>query len=600
MKLRLSIVPGTLVWMGLLLLAVLVYVGGLGGQYIPSNGDELVYAHIARLTAASGHWLPLVSDLDHMRNTKPPLLFWQAMVAGNWGCNWHMVALRTPSVVYSLLVAVAIILAVRQITQQWGLALMTACIYLAFFCTFRYGRAYLTSAPETFWLNVPMFYGLWRAARANDCNDSGAGLTVPQGWLVHLILGLALGLGLAYKSFALLAPAAAAWWCAELCVRSALTWREVWRITLGVSVSAMVALAVFGLWFVLDPDPNAVWQEFVLAENAGKLSNNAGYWQTALMGGGFSIWAQLLAYVQNAGLLAFVVLGLMAWGVGQIWRVRHAGLGWMLNLPPVTRILLVWLGVWLLVFILPSQRSARYLIPAMPALAMLMALYWSRIARGWFVPSLALCGVLLAFLGRIAWAAHDIGIGSTWQLTMTLLVMGIGLALVGLGLQKPCWTRTCTVAAVLAVFATFSMTVAPLNGPAGQYHLSERHLPGQPRIAVPSSFNGQFERFWFLLPRSVLVAYDGEARATMSATDNAVEQYRLLANFDAIVWLQTPAETTAPLCAPQCRVLDGRWEVKGRHRSGEITLSNLWYPQRWLFRREWLITALPPNTRRYP
>src|SRR5665647_3787671 len=84
----------TLAWLALLAVAVAIYAFGLGGQYIPSIGDELVYTHIARLTAASNHWLPLVSELGPMRNTKPPLLFWQAMVAGDWGHNWHMAALR--------------------------------------------------------------------------------------------------------------------------------------------------------------------------------------------------------------------------------------------------------------------------------------------------------------------------------------------------------------------------------------------------------------------------------------------------------------------------------------------------------------------------
>src|SRR5665647_3162164 len=81
-------------WLALVAVALLVYAFGLGGQYNPSNGDELVYTHIARLTAESGRWLPLVSDLDHMRNTKPPLLFWQAMVAGDWGRHWSLAALR--------------------------------------------------------------------------------------------------------------------------------------------------------------------------------------------------------------------------------------------------------------------------------------------------------------------------------------------------------------------------------------------------------------------------------------------------------------------------------------------------------------------------
>ena len=72
----------TLAWLALLIGAVAVYALGLGGQYIPTNGDEMVYTHIARLTAESGHWLPLVSDLDNMRNTKPPLLFW--LIQAGW------------------------------------------------------------------------------------------------------------------------------------------------------------------------------------------------------------------------------------------------------------------------------------------------------------------------------------------------------------------------------------------------------------------------------------------------------------------------------------------------------------------------------------
>ena len=65
-----------------LCLAVVTYFFGLDSLQIPKNGDEFPYAHIARLTAESGHWLPLQSTLDHMRNTKPPLLFWQGILQG--------------------------------------------------------------------------------------------------------------------------------------------------------------------------------------------------------------------------------------------------------------------------------------------------------------------------------------------------------------------------------------------------------------------------------------------------------------------------------------------------------------------------------------
>lgn len=581
-------------WLLLLLLAIGTYVFGLGGQYVPTNGDELVYTHIARLTAASGHWLPLVSDLDHMRNTKPPLLFWQAMVAGDWGNHWTMAALRLPSVIYTLLVAFAVGATVQRMTLDVRHGLLAACIYLAFFCTFRFGRTYLTSAPETFWLNLPMFVLLWwqlkqqkfglHLPKLQEASTKGV---APLGWLPHTAFGLAMGLGLAYKSFALIAPAAATLWCAQLVALPHLNWREVWQITLKVTLSALLALGVFGLWFALDPDPHAVWQEFVVGENAGKLSNSAGYWHTAVFGGGFSVWAQLLGYVQNAGLLAFVVLGLMALGIGRARPWLPTGLS---SQPVYLRTVLVWLTVWLLVFTLPSQRSARYLIPAMPALAIMLAMYWQRIGRGWFVPSLLLCGVFIGFLGRIAWAEHDLKLGGPFDLPMTLLAVGVGLGLVGAGLLKPAWTRHCTLAATLTVFAVFGLTTVPLNGPSGQYTGAAAKALTQQRIAVPSSFNGQFERFEFLLPGNRFAPYDGDARAAFSAAANAAELRRLLDTHDAVVWLQTREEAMEPLCAPQCTVLDSRWEVKGRHQSGEITLANLWFPQQWLFRREWLLT----------
>jgi len=572
----------TLAWLALLLIAVGIYASGLDGQYIPSIGDELVYTHIARLTAASNQWLPLVSELDHMRNTKPPLLFWQAIVAGDWGRHWTMAALRAPSLLYTLLTAGAVLWSARKITGNLRTAFLAACLYLAFFCTFRFGRTYLTSAPETFWFNVPMFWLLWQRLRPTEPSQWGA-----PGWLAHAGFGLALGLGLAYKSFALIAPAAATLWCAQWLSAPGASWKASLHTTAKVSLSAVLALGIFALWFVLDPNPGAVWQEFVLGENAGKLSSGEGYWHVALFGGGFSIWAQLLAYVQNAGMLAFVVLGLIGFGV----RMSRGPKSGRRAMPVHVVILLTWLAVWLIVFTLPSQRSARYVIPAMPALAMLLALCWERIGRFWFILSLLVCGIVIASLGRIAWAAHEIGIGTDLELDAALLGVAAGLSLVLGGLLKPAWTRACTVAACLAVYASFGLGTAPLDGDAGHYASDVKAQLHQARVAVPNGFNGQFERFEFLLPGNRFIPYDSEERAASRADTNSVELGRLLASHDAVIWLQSEPSERAPPCVPGCRVLGSRWEVKGRHRSGEINLKNIWYPQRWLFRREWLLTS---------
>ena len=52
-------------------------------------------------------------------------------------------------------------------------------------------------------------------------------------------------------------------------------------------------------------------------------------------------------------MLAFVVLGLLPVALKR-WRASLGGQKLALSLPPHTRILLVWLAVWLLVFMLPS------------------------------------------------------------------------------------------------------------------------------------------------------------------------------------------------------------------------------------------------------
>ena len=166
--------PRPTFWVVLAVVIALGYLYQLGGDHIPRNGDELVYAHIARLTAESGNWLPLVSSYDFMRNTKPPLLFWQAMVAGGWGDHWTLLSLRLPSVVYLWVTALMVGLLVRKIVantqgqskeQSILPGAIAAIVFLSFFSTYRYGRPYLTSAPETFWLFGVFFAIAWSPAR---------------------------------------------------------------------------------------------------------------------------------------------------------------------------------------------------------------------------------------------------------------------------------------------------------------------------------------------------------------------------------------------------------------------------------------------------
>ena len=586
----------TALWWILLALAVAVYAFGLGGQYIPTNGDELVYAHIARVTAATEHWLPLASEFEAMRNTKPPLLFWQAMAAGQWGEHWNLWVLRLPSLVYTGLITAAIGYTTHAITRSQRSAVIAACVYLGFFCTFRYGRPYLTSAPETFWLALPMFALLWVRLAQNGSKrhpaQTEASITpkVPANhqyfailFIAHVFaLGAAWGLGSAYKSFALIAPAAAAFWCALLLSEPALTWRRTLQVSAGVFFGAVLALGIFGLWFVLDPDPAAVWQEFVIGENAGKMSDKKGYWHEALFGGDASLWAQALAYVQNAGLLACVVPG-VAWVGVKSLKSRSASR----PIPDHLWILLAWLAVWLVVFSIPSQRSARYVIPAMPALAIVVALVWERIPRGWFLASFVLTGVATLTVGRIAWVGHDLGIASNLELVWVMVFAMLGALATLAGVVRVRFTRFAVVVACLCFYACLNLTVAPLDGPSGRYSAEVAARFKSARIAVPSNFRAQEERFQFLLPGNRITPFDVGVMADSAGSPAQLTQ--LLEAHDAVVWGPAAPAETGPVCLPNCKVIATRWVVKERHKSGEVTMANLWYPHTWLFTREWIL-----------
>ena len=96
-------------------LALAAYFFALGSDHAATNGDELLYAQITRLTAENGHWLPLQSEVERHRNTKPPALFWQGMVSTGWAEHYELWRLRCPSVLYTLALAGLVFLTGRKL-----------------------------------------------------------------------------------------------------------------------------------------------------------------------------------------------------------------------------------------------------------------------------------------------------------------------------------------------------------------------------------------------------------------------------------------------------------------------------------------------------
>ena len=593
-------IPAHIVWLGLCLAVALGYLFELGGDHIPRNGDELVYAHIARLTAESGHWLPLVSSYDFMRNTKPPLLFWQAMLAGGWGEHWTLLNLRLPSVLYLWATALMVglltwklvrgsgdsdtALSTRQTTSQAtgqaqpkhhaiSMAAIAAIVFLSFFSTYRYGRPYLTSAPETFWLFGVFFAIAWSPARL-----------LGSSWRFPLLAGLAIGIGCLYKSFAMVAPVGLG---LALCYQTLHARQAVWQIFRpgivrdGFKVAAIcaIALAVFGLWFAVDPQPAEVWREFVVGENAGKLKSSSGYFKLAFSGSG-GVLVILTGYFVNAGLLLPLAVG-CAWAA---WRSYRSDRASNQRVSDAEKVMWLWLLALALVFMLPNQRSARYLIPAMPAVAVLIALYWHRIGRIWFAATLAFCIMGALAMGLIGYGAvratqnTDVYSPLFW-----ILLLLIGIACV-VGMVKKESTRPITAVAGFAVLFALAWVTAPFNGELGRFRADTvARLQGQ-TVTVPNNFNGQFERYQFILKGVKIIAYDAPQPVDYADVNALFKTSRYALVLRRIG--QAPCE--------QCRVLDVRWDLRSRQDSKEGAWAALKTPETFWYAKEYLVERLTP------
>lgn len=525
----------------LLLLAVFAYFFGLGGRHIPKNGDEYVYAHITRLTAASGRLLPLQSQLNGMRNTKPPLLFWQGIATTGWGGKWDLWNLRYPSVVYTLLTALLALAMAKKLSGRTETGVTATLVFLAFFSTYRYGRPFLADPALSFWLVLPFFTLLaWRPA------------TLESRFVIPLLIGLEIGVCLCYKSFALVFPvglALAGWY---LHLRGFRLKTFLVRDSGKIVLSCASALALFGLWFLVDPDPTAVWNEFVVGENFGKLAPTGSSYLGKLLWGGTSIWSLALAFFANAGLLAFPLLGLVLLATAKRREIS-----------PEKALLWLLVASLFVAFSLPTQRSGRYLLPAMPVLAVLLALDWERIRRSLFTATLVCCGLLITVAAHLAFKLNGQLQASLYGWPYWLLLATVG-SLVVVGLVLPRTTRGLALVAALLIYPVFSSFMLPLDGSLGTYSPDVRQRLQGRDVWVPCNFRAVEEGGFFLLPGAVVHGY--RQGLNLTAHDLAA-RYPLFAF--AIPVAENPAQTLR-LAGPGCRVVAERIDLRSRHSSGEL------------------------------
>ena len=546
----------------ILLLSIFTYLYGLDSRFAPKNGDEYPYMHIVRMTAQTGQWLPLQSEMEGLKNTKPPLLFWEGIASTHWGESWSLFNLRWPSVLYTALTAFFLFLAVRRFSAHSRTGVLAALVWLSFFSSYRYGRPFLTDPGEVFWLSLPFMALLyWGRAAFNSK------------MYFPLFAALCFGLALLSKSFAYIVPASFAlglyyWRWREWSIGD-LVKRDLYKLIL----IAVLALGVFSLWFVLDPYPEAIWREFVLGENAGKFEARSSNYILDLLRGGDSLWMLALTTLANAGLFIFVLLSTL----GQMWRERR-----FMSLEASLLLLLIF--AFFLVFSLPSQRSGRYLLPVMPAFAALIAMHWDRLPLWGFRLALLLqllVLVVLCWIGGNLQLSQFLGNAGAWVYPFdhwALMAISLVLTLLGLLSQKRC--KLLALAGCFLVYCALTSSLAPLEAALGRYKVETIEAVAGKDVWIPCDYRAKDEEYRLLLPGAQLHGYLSKDASNVS---------ELLATYP-LVAVQVPLGSEPVICEA-CTLVGKRMEMRARHSDSEIRAMIMGQVGEHLFVDEYLVSS---------
>lgn len=364
----------------------------LGGTGVLDR-DEPRYASIGRAMAESGDWITPRLWGEFPWFEKPALLYWMVALGTKSGLpdEW---AARAPVALLSLAFLAFFYWRLR-IEFSEAVALYSTIVLATSAGWIVYGQLALTDLPMSAWLAISLLLLMpwWRRGEMHTLWWAGAamGMAVLAKGLVPLVVALPV-----------------AWFARE-------RWREAWK-----PVAAMLAVAA--PWYLACYAANG-WRfidVFFLQHHFGRFSSEA------------------LQHVQPAWFYLPVLLGLLfPWTpLLLLARPRREPNHWFVW---------AWLGFGLLFFSLSTNKLPGYLLPLMPAAAILIAIALDEMDRAWI--ALAISGLLLGLVPVIA------------AMLPSILAEG-GLSKVDLSKAPWIWLGLGVAAAALVVYREFNSTRA--------------------------------------------------------------------------------------------------------------------------------------------
>jgi 4-amino-4-deoxy-L-arabinose transferase-like glycosyltransferase len=333
--------------LGLLLLLALS-LGGLGLRGL-NEPDESRYGEVAREMLVGGDWLvPRLKGTPHL--TKPPLTYW--LTAGAQALfGFGPIGMR----LLPALAAFGTALLIFDLGRRFGgprRAWLAALVFLATFESFALGRILTTDMLLTFWCSLALWARLVASRARSDLAPEAAGGDFAERsapWLFWI----ALGLGFLTKGPVILLVVIGALLGARWTAPSLPLGRQL-RLVPGLLIFVLLGLSWF-VWIV-SRDPGLA-DFFLGGEVVDRVARGRGRAQP--------FWYFLL--VLPVALLPFSALALAAWGRGLGPRGRHREAA----RDPLAAFARGWILVPLVGFSLASSKLWTYLLPLVPAFALL-------------------------------------------------------------------------------------------------------------------------------------------------------------------------------------------------------------------------------------
>lgn len=323
--------------------------------FIPLNDTtEARYAEIARKMLETGDWITPMHDYGVPFWAKPPLSFWLSAISMKYlGVNEF--AARLPSLCLSLAVLWLIYMTAKK--QSGPAVALIATLVLASSFAFLLNAGAVMTDPSLLFCTTLTMVAFWRAVSEKD-----------QRWSYVFFIGL--GLGLLAKGPLILVLTGIPIFTWVLFYQK---WRALWEHLPWIKGSVIMLLIALPWYLLAEYRTPGFLNYFIVGEHLGRFLQHG--WQGDKYGG---------AHSAHLGMIwVYALIGIFPWTIGvMVWLAHHGK-----KIPSFCRETNGWVSYWLLSALIPllfftcaKNIIWPYILPSMPAFALLCAEFYSQTA----------------------------------------------------------------------------------------------------------------------------------------------------------------------------------------------------------------------------